>query len=81
MLKMPQQHTRDERANAIIAKYLNGNILELVRPQIIEYEALQGREAAEDDVEFQDAVSIFFPEDYPWERMGKILASISEIQK
>lgn len=79
MLKMPQQHTRDERANAIIAQYLNGNILELVRDQIIEYEALQKREAAEDDAEFQDAVSIYFPEGYPQERMGKVFLGLKAL--
>lgn len=76
MLKMPQRHTRDERANAIIAQYLNGNILELVRDQILEYEALWKREAAEDDTEFQDAVSIYFPENYPQERMGKMFLGL-----
>ncbi len=79
MLRMPQKYTCDERANIIIAQYLNGNILGLVTDQIIEYEALWKREATEDDAEFQDAVSIYFPEAYPQERMGKVFLGLKAL--
>lgn len=38
MLKFPQKHTEDEKANGIIARFLNGNILGLVKDEIADYE-------------------------------------------
>ncbi len=35
MLKLPQEHTDDEKANGIIARYLNENILGLVNDEIV----------------------------------------------
>lgn len=44
MLKLPQKCTDDKKANAIIAKYLSQNILELARNEILGYENRSGRE-------------------------------------
>lgn len=79
MLRMPQDYTYDDKANAIIAEYLNGNILELVMNEIIEYEDLQGKKAEEDDPAFQEAVSDFFPEGYPQEKMGKVFMGLKAL--
>jgi len=45
MRKLPQIYTDDEKANAIIAWYLNRNILQLVQDIIINYEAIHDKEA------------------------------------
>lgn len=71
MLKLPQKHTGDAKADGIIARYLNGNMLGLVKNQIAGYERDQKKEAREDDLDFCEAVSAFFPERYPVEKMGK----------
>lgn len=76
MLKLPQIHTDDEKANAIIAWYLNRNILQLVQDIIINYEAIYDKEAREDDPDFQYEVGIFFPEHYPAERTGKVFLGL-----
>lgn len=60
MLKLPQKHTNDEKANGIIAQYLNGNILRLVKDEIADYEDIREKEAHEDDPAFCRAVSMFF---------------------
>ncbi len=57
MLKLPQEHTDDEKANGIIAQYLNGNILGLVNDKIADYECLWEKEVREDD---PDLVRLFF---------------------
>lgn len=76
MLKMPQQHTDDEKANAIISSYLNQNILDMVQDEITEFEEIERREASEDDPVFWDAVSSFFPEGYPEEKMGRVFLGL-----
>ncbi len=70
MLKLPQKHTDDDKANAIIAWYLNRNILGLVRNEILDYESSRGKEAEEDDSDFCNAVRRFFPKRCPAEKMG-----------
>lgn len=72
MLKLPQKYTQDEKANSIIAWYLNQNILGLVQDEIVQYECQWGRTAEEEDPAFCDAVSEFFPESYQKENMGKV---------
>jgi len=72
MLKLPQTHTEDEKANGIIARYLNGNILGLVKDEIADYEYIRKKEAREDDPDFCETVRPFFPEHYPVEKMGKV---------
>ncbi len=71
MLKLPQKHTNNEKANGIITRYLNGNILGLVKNEIEDYEEVREKEAREDDLDFCEAVSVFFSEHYPFEKMGK----------
>ena len=48
MLKLPHKYTDDKKADALIAWYLNRNILELVRNEIVNYETGRGKEAQED---------------------------------
>lgn len=79
MLKLPQIHTNDEKANAIIAWYLNRNILGLVQSEVMGYESIMGKEAQEDDPDFWDAVSGFFPENYPAEKMGKAFLGLQAL--
>lgn len=79
MLKLPRQHTKDKKANIIISKYLNGNILGMVRDKVIDYEGVQGRKAAEDDPAFQEEISYFFPEGYPKEKMGKVFLGLQAL--
>ena len=45
MLKLPHKYTDDKKADALIASYLNRNILELVRNEIVNYETGRGKEA------------------------------------
>ncbi len=45
MLKLPQEHTNDKKANAVIAWYLNQNILGLVKDVAINYEDIFEKEA------------------------------------
>lgn len=71
MLKLPQKYTNDEKANSIIAQYLNGNILDLVKDEIVDFEEGREKEAREDDPTFCKAVSMFFPKHYPFEKMGE----------
>ncbi len=72
MLKLPQKHTNDEKANGIIARYLTGNILGLVNDEIADYEYIRKKEAQEDNLDFCETVRLFFPERYPVENMGKV---------
>lgn len=79
MLKFPQEHTGDKKANKIIAEYLNGNILKLVKEVTEGYEKAQGREAGEADPIFWEAASRFFPEGYPEEKMGKVFMGLKAL--
>lgn len=79
MLKLPQKHTGDKKADAIIAQYLNKNILGLVQDKILDYEKEWGKEAREDDPVFCEAVSMFFPDGYPPERMGKVFLGLQAL--
>ncbi len=79
MLKMPQEHTCDARANAIIAWYLNRNILGMVTDVIMEYENRQGVTVEDNDPCFWEEISEFFPENYPEEKMGKIFLGLKEL--
>lgn len=79
MLRMPQQYTGDEKANEIIAKYLNGNILDLVNDKLEEYEDIQEKEAEEDDPDFWESVSEFFPYNYPESNMGKVFLGLKAL--
>ncbi len=79
MLKLPQKHTNDEKANGIIAQYLNGNTLRLVKDEIADYEDIREKEAREDDPAFCRAVSMFFPEHYPFEKMGKVFLGLQAL--
>ncbi len=45
MLKLPHKYTGDKKADALIASYLNRNILELVRNEILNYETGRRKEA------------------------------------
>lgn len=76
MLKLPQKYTNDEKANGIITQYLNGNILDLVKGEIVDFEESREKEACEDDPAFCKAVSMFFPEHYPFEKMGKVFLGL-----
>lgn len=79
MLKLPQKHTNDDKANAIIAWYLNRNILGLVRNEILDYENSRGKEAEEYDSDFCSAVRRFFPKCYPVEKMGKVFLGLQAL--
>ncbi len=79
MLKLPQKHTNDEKANGIITQYLNGNILGLVKNEIEDYEEVREKEAREDELDFCEAVSVFFPEHYPFEKMGKAFLGLQTL--
>lgn len=79
MLKLPQKHTSDEKANGIIVQYLNGNILKLVKDEIADYEDIREKEARENDLAFCRAVSMFFPEHYPFEKMGKVFLGLQAL--
>ncbi len=76
MLKLPQTHTDDEKANGIIARYLNGNILGLVNDEIAGYESIWKKEAREDDPDFCETVRLFFLEYYPVKKMGKVFLGL-----
>ncbi len=76
MLKLPQEHTDDEKANGIIARYLNGNILGLVNDEIVDYEYIRKKEVWEDDLDFCETIMLFFPEHYPVEKMGKVFLGL-----
>lgn len=79
MLKLPHKYTDDKKADALIAWYLNRNILELVRNEIVNYETDRGKEAQEDDFDFCSAVRDFFPENYPAEKMGKAFLGLKAL--
>lgn len=79
MLKLPHEYTDDKKADALIASYLNRNILELVRNEIVNYETGRGKEAKEDDPGFCDAVRDFFPEHYPAAKMGKAFLGLKAL--
>lgn len=79
MLKLPQEHTEDRKANKIIAQYLNGNLLRLVKEVTEGYEEAQGKAAGEDDPIFWEAVSCFFPEGYPEGKMGKVFLGLKAL--
>lgn len=76
MLKLPRKYTNDEKANSIITQYLNGNILDLVKGEIVDFEEGREKEAREDDPAFCEAVSMFFSERYPFEKMGKVFLGL-----
>ena len=76
MLKLPRKYTDDKKADALIASYLNRNILEFVRNDIVNYKTGRGKEAQEDDPDFCNAVWNFFPEHYPAAKIGKAFPRI-----
>ena len=71
MLKLPQEHTNDKKANTIIVWYLNWNILGLIKDVVTDYEDIHEKESQEDDPVFWEEVSSFFLECYPKEKWGK----------
>lgn len=79
MLKLPHKYTEDKIADALIASYLNGNILELVRNEIVNYETGRGKEAQEDDPDFCNAVRDFFPEHYPAAKTWKAFLGLKAL--
>ena len=79
MLKLPHKYTDDKKADALIAWYLNRNILELVSNEIVNYETGRGKEAQEDDFDFCSAVREFFPENYPAAKMGKVFLRLKAL--
>lgn len=79
MLKLPHKYTDDKKADALIAWYLNRNILELVSNEIVNYETGRGKEAQEDDFDFCSAVRDFFPENYPAAKMGKAFLGLKAL--
>lgn len=79
MLKLPHKYTDDKKADALIAWYLNRNILELVRNEIVNYETDRGKEAQEDDFDFCSVVREFFPENYPAAKMGKAFLGLKAL--
>lgn len=79
MLMFPHKYTDDKKADALIASYLNRNILELVSNEIVNYETGRGKEAQEDDPGFCNAVRDFFPEHYPAVKMGKVFLGLKAL--
>lgn len=59
MLKLPHKYTDDKEADFLIASYLNRNILELVRNEILNYETGRRKEAQKDNPDFCNAVRDF----------------------
>lgn len=45
MLMLPHKYTDDKKADALIASYLNRNIMKLVRNEIVNYETSRKRSA------------------------------------
>lgn len=45
MLELSRKHIKDEKADSIIARYLNGNILELVGEKMVDYKRIRKKDA------------------------------------
>lgn len=71
MLRFPGEFVSDEKADEIVRNYLNQRLIGMMDDIILMYEAGGYNAIGENDNAFVKYVSIYFPESYPREKIGK----------